>query len=880
MKKIVKFALLAALCAGAASCVKPITEDAFSKDPVAPELYAHNDILMTANTMDEDVNFSWSAYRNLPEDLSYQLVATYNGTDAVIATTKDTWFKTSKTAFKSLIYTSFPNAPVNDTFSLTFRVVVANDGDLYESPAMTINVYALGDAVAPVVTLVQKELKLDPATPTAEVALITWEPARLVYGEEISYNVYLTTATEKTPSTKAEAASDYLLAEGISGTSYAMTVDALNEAVIAAGGAEAAAVPVTFRVKALCASLPEGITASSDPMTVTTYVATFPDVLYTPGSHQGWDPATAATLKQSTSVKGYYEGIIDLTTADGSDAQFKFSPNPAWQDDFGGQVTVGGKDGVYVSAEGTVGVPDNISVPSGVYVIMLNKKLNTLKMVSIKSLGMIGTAAGGWSEELPMEWNKETNVFTVTADIVPGEYKFRLNNDWDFSVDNTGGVNGGGANYQTDAEGKYKVSIDMGSHPYTVKFADTSFPDMLYVPGSHNGWNHAATTLKGDGAGHYEGYINVGGEWGFKFTPQADWNAGEWGFDKSSTPVTSEAGETTYSLTRSDAGNIMEGSEVTYARVKVDLPNLEVKVLPVKSVAICGSFTEWSVKDEFKMTYSADSDSWKIEGVTIPKGGQWKFRMNDDANWTANLGYGSLSDLVQDGDNIADTAPGVYTIELFIGATPYRATLTKTGDADAPALPETMFIIGDGVGGWDWEANGKDMVPVTDKAGMFWAIRYIEAGKGFKFCPVKAWNGDFTGLGNDSGYTVRDGNCYVAENGLYMIAIDYAGEKVVVEPAKVYGIGECFGGWDSSTAFTVNADGTVTSPAFSANGELRMHTASSAFADLSKDWWRMEFIVLDGKIAYRGAGGDQQRVPCTAGQKVTLDFNAGTGVIE
>ena len=110
MKKIVKFALLAALCAGAASCVKPITEDAFSKDPVAPELYAHNDILMTANTMDEDVNFSWSAYRNLPEDLSYQLVATYNGTDAVIATTKDTWFKTSKTAFKGLIYTSFPNA--------------------------------------------------------------------------------------------------------------------------------------------------------------------------------------------------------------------------------------------------------------------------------------------------------------------------------------------------------------------------------------------------------------------------------------------------------------------------------------------------------------------------------------------------------------------------------------------------------------------------------------------------------------------------------------------------------------------------------------------------------------------------------------------------
>ena len=35
-----------------------------------------------------------------------------------------------------------------------------------------------------------------------------------------------------------------------------------------------------------------------------------------------------------------------------------------------------------------------------------------------------------------------------------------------------------------------------------------------------------------------------------------------------------------------------------------------------------------------------------------------------------------------------------------------------------------------------------------------------------------------------------------------------------------------------------------------------------------------------GKIAYRGNGGDQTRVSVAAGAKVTLDFNAGTGVIE
>ena len=872
MKRIIKLLALAALFAGGVSCTV-IQEDAFSTDPVAPEFLAHADILMTANTMGEDVNLTWSAYRNLPEGLPYRLRATYLYDTRDLTTVNDNVYKTTKTDFKNLLYTTFPDLPVNDTFVISFEVSVLNDGNEYASNPMSVTVYAYGDAVAPVITLAQPELVLDPAAPLDELALISWEPARLTYGETVSYNVYLSTVSDITTATKAESIPDYLLAEGLTGTSFSMTTDALNEAVIAAGGAENAAVPVHFLVEASCASLPEGITAASDEMNITTYLATFPDVLYVAGSHQGWEPATAPTLRQS-SVKGYYEGIIDLTTADGGNVEFKFSPNPEWKDDFGGKVEADAeKAGFYT---GTVGVPDNIEAASGIYVVQLNKKLNKLSLIEIKSLGAIGTAFGSWNEELPMEWNKQTNVFTVTADIVPGEYKFRLNDDWTFSIDDSGGINGGGSNFQTDLEGNYKVSVDMGSYPYRVKFADTSFPEVLYVPGSHNGWNHAANVLQGDGEGHYEGYLSVGGEWGFKLTPQPDWDGGEWGFDKSTTPQTSEVGETTWSLTRSDAGNIMEGSEVTYARVKVDLQNLEVKVLPIQSVAICGSFTEWGVQDAFKMSYSKDSDSWKISGVTIPKGGQWKFRMNDDGNWTANLGYGSLSDLVQDGTNIQDTAPGIYTIELFIGSLPYHATLTKTGDVDAPELPETMYIIGEAVGGWDWDANGQDMTPVYGKDGAFWAIRYLEADKGFKFCSVKAWNGDFTSLGEDSGFTVKENNCFVDKSGLYMIAVDYAAGKVVIEPAKVWGFGPCFNGWEGDPAALTVDGAKVVSPALNA-GSLRMYATASCY-DVA--WWQMEFNVFDGKIVYRGTGGDQAEVACSAGQKVTLDFNAGTGVIE
>ena len=43
------------------------------------------------------------------------------------------------------------------------------------------------------------------------------------------------------------------------------------------------------------------------------------------------------------------------------------------------------------------------------------------------------------------------------------------------------------------------------------------------------------------------------------------------------------------------------------------------------------------------------------------------------------------------------------------------------------------------------------------------------------------------------------------------------------------------------------------------------------------DWWKTEFIVLDGKIVYRGNGNDQERVKVAEGQKAYLNFTAGTG---
>ena len=91
-------------------------------------------------------------------------------------------------------------------------------------------------------------------------------------------------------------------------------------------------------------------------------------------------------------------------------------------------------------------------------------------------------------------------------------------------------------------------------------------------------------------------------------------------------------------------------------------------------------------------------------------------------------------------------------------------------------------------------------------------------------------------------------------------------------------MGNCFGGWTEGmeNALFTEADGrlVLTVPA---SGELRMYAASSI---ATSDWWTREFIILDGKIVYRGKGDDQERVNVGAGAKITLDFMNNLGTIE
>jgi|GEM_PF-1560173 len=235
-----------------------------------------------------------------------------------------------------------------------------------------------------------------------------------------------------------------------------------------------------------------------------------------------------------------------------------------------------------------------------------------------------------------------------------------------------------------------------------------------------------------------------------------------------------------------------------------------------------------------------------------------------------NQGNGRQFDFLQN-----PTKSAAY--EFAIGAGNNNCDWTEV---EIPVIvPPSLYMIGEQFGGWDWSSSAVvEMTPVHSHPGHFWCVRYMLADKKFKWFPGRNWDNGFNSLGENIGFELDGGDAKVTASGMYMVYVDMENGKISVEPAKVYGIGNCFGGWGAGDyPFTVENETMVYTT--TGSGELRMY-AMSNIAPGSVQWWQMEFIILNGLIEYRGTGNDQERVNVDAGKKITLDFNAGTGTIQ
>lgn len=462
------FAVSAAAFAAVACTIE--SEDTFSTSPVAPVLDAHSDILITEGTKAESVTFTWTAARQIDaEAYLYNLNVKSGEKEAALKEgIADNFYTVSKEELRTFLKTNF-ELEKNSTHQLDFSVNVADKaGNVYSSPSVGVKVYFYDEAVAPVLSAPVSAIVLDKEKQSDELKLLSWTDARLVYGEDVTYKVTMSYGS----------GAENVLADGLTNTSYTTTVDGLNEAVVAAGAAEGSEAELTLKVYAFCESMPAGVVSNAVKVKITTYVLSFPAKMWLPGSYQHWDIANAPTLSLSTKQKGVYQGFVDLSTgSEDIDAEFKFSATPSWSNtDFGFEdVTIetkGSEDLPFAYAESKTLGGSNISVPSGLYFIKLDKKNGTLVMVQVKNLEIGGSFAdSNWGTFFPMtrngsEW-AAADAFEMKEN---DEIKIRFNTDWTYSfggeMDNV--VFGGGNIKFTKSAGTYKLVFDTKTSDFVL----------------------------------------------------------------------------------------------------------------------------------------------------------------------------------------------------------------------------------------------------------------------------------------------------------------------------------------------------------------------------------------------------------------------------
>lgn len=651
MIKYLKYMFVVAIVMIAATGCQEDWEDTFSKEPTAPELVNNGMILMTKNTMSESITWAWSAARFMQGEVSYALYTQY-GTGAAVqvgTATKDLSLTITKTDFHTLLE-GISGIPENNSFDLAFYVVASDANGKYESAKQTMKVYAYGDAVSAVVAASVPELVLDINDPAGEVQLLSWEAARLTYNEAVTYAV----------SVSYDGGEAIEVAKDLTGTTCTKTVDEWNELIVATGAPEAKPAEVQFTVTAYSETYPDGVPSAPLAVTVTTYKATYPAYIQLTG--------TDKKLPQSTLTKGLFECFVNLA----SDTNFKLlDPDSAAElgsDD--AEATTDDKGNKVIN--GTIGGNTAISLSAGTYRISASMKFNTLQIVQVESLGLIGSATvGGWDKETPLEYDGVANTYSVVTTLTKdGEYKPRANDNWGYAIDADGIFKDGGDNFKFEGEtGEYKVVVDVNKHPFAVKVLSTAFPteEFIYIPGNHQGWSpEAAQALRtSDFDGVYKGFSNLNGD--FKFTKQRAW--GSSGDEYNSNDFSTYEG----GLAPSTDGSNINMPTAGFYYIVADVMNAKLTATAT-TWGIIGDATAGGWDSDQNMTWDSDKKCWTAT-LTLTDG-TMKFRAN--GGWDINVG-GKIDDLSFGGDNMTVQA-GTYDIELYLERTASDAmycTMTK-----------------------------------------------------------------------------------------------------------------------------------------------------------------------------------------------------------
>jgi hypothetical protein len=118
---------------------------------------------------------------------------------------------------------------------------------------------------------------------------------------------------------------------------------------------------------------------------------------------------------------------------------------------------------------------DMIVNGAGFYLIKADLDANEWSATPITTWGVIGNATkDGWGSDQNMTYDPATRLWKATLDLVPGEMKFRANDDWGINMGDSNPKNGSldynGDNIPVTAAGQYEVVLDLntpGGYKYT-----------------------------------------------------------------------------------------------------------------------------------------------------------------------------------------------------------------------------------------------------------------------------------------------------------------------------------------------------------------------------------------------------------------------------
>ncbi len=179
--------------------------------------------------------------------------------------------------------------------------------------------------------------------------------------------------------------------------------------------------------------------------------------LYVPGGHQGWSPDVAPTLfNRNFDFK--YDGFVYFPDAN---TEYKFTSKPNWDGpNYGNSGTEG-----ELSDDGGAG--NLVIIEPGYYKLTVDLSGIPYTYTTVKTVwGIVGGAtAGGWDTDTEMTFDPTTMKWSVTTDLIAGDFKFRANNDW--------GLNYGGDINNLEHDGSNITITEAGNYTLTLDFSDS-----------------------------------------------------------------------------------------------------------------------------------------------------------------------------------------------------------------------------------------------------------------------------------------------------------------------------------------------------------------------------------------------------------------------